>query len=104
MKTTIITTLLAVGMLLGPQPTPTTGQALVADNGITIGNSQQTGPQALKGAEMNTKVGGDQLSGCYQLKAENGDTYGTCCVDLWLFTVCVGVNWSAVERLLSSFF
>lgn len=104
MKTTIITMILAVGMLLRPQPTPTTAQALVADNATVAGTILQTGPQALKTTEMNKAVGGEQLTGCYQTRTADGDVYGTCCVDLWLFTVCVSVNESAVERLINSFF
>jgi len=99
MKTTIITTLLAVGMLLRPQPMPTTNNLVIPDNLMAIGVTQQATPQVLKTVEMNSAVGSG-LSGCFQQKAENGDVYGTCCVDLWIFAVCISVNWSAIERAI----
>ena len=99
MKTTIITTLLAVGMLLRPQPMPNTNNSVIPDNPMAIGVTQQSTPQVLESAEMNSAIGGG-LSGCFQQKAENGDVYGTCCVDLWIFAVCISVNWSAIERAI----
>jgi len=99
MKTTIVTALLAVGMLLRPQP------MAVADNGTTPGNSvaisasQQTAPRVLSTAEMKSVVG-NGLTGCYQTKSVNGDVYVTCCLDLWIFAVCVAVNYSAIQRII----
>jgi hypothetical protein len=101
MKTTIITTLLAVGMLLRPQPILTTNNGAIQDNSMAISVAQQATPQVLKTVEMSSAVGGD-LSGCFDQKAANGDSYTTCCVDLWLFVICGSVNWSAIERLLAS--
>jgi hypothetical protein len=99
MKTTIITTLLAVGMLLRPQPMPNTNNSVIPDNPMAIGATQQATPQVLKTVEMNSAIGGG-LSGCFQQIAEDGDRYATCCVDLWLFSICISVNVSAVERLI----
>lgn len=101
MKTTIITTLLAVGMLLRPQPIPTTNNGVLPDNPMALSVTQQTTAQVLKTVEMNSAVGSG-LSGCFDQKAANGDVYTTCCVDLWIFAVCVSVNWSAIDRLLAS--
>jgi hypothetical protein len=101
MKTTIITTLLAVGMLLRPQPIPTTNNGAIQDHVMAISVVQQATPQVLKTVEMNSAVGAG-LSGCFDQKAANGDTYTTCCVDLWIFVLCASVNWSAFDRLLSS--
>ncbi len=99
MKTTIITTLLAVGMLLRPQPMPIADNGATLENQVAISATQQTAPQVLKTAEMNTAVGSG-LTGCFQQVAANGDVYGICCVDLWIFAICVSVNWSAIERLI----
>jgi hypothetical protein len=99
MKTTIITTLLAVGMLLRPQPMPIADNGAIPDNPVTISATQQTAPQVLNTAEMKTVVG-NGLTGCYQTKAENGDVYVTCCLDLWIFAVCVAVNYSAIQRII----
>lgn len=101
MKTTIITTLLAVGMLLRPQPMPTTDNGAIPDNPVAISLTQQATPQVLKAAEMNSAVGSGP-SGCFDQKDENGDQYTTCCADLWIFVVCVSVNWSAIDRFLTS--
>lgn len=97
MKTTIFTTLLAVGMLLRPQPIPVANNAAMTGNPVTISAIQQATPQVLNTAEMTAAVGGG-LTGCFQQVAENGDIYGTCCLDLWIFSVCVSVNWSALQR------
>jgi hypothetical protein len=99
MKTTIITTLLAVGMLLRPQPMPFADNGAIPDNPVVISATQQTAPQVLTAADMNTAVG-NGLTGCYQTKAENGDIYVTCCLDLWIFAICVAVNYSAVSRII----
>ncbi|MBF8294327.1 MAG: hypothetical protein HW389_872 [Bacteroidetes bacterium] len=99
MKTTIITTLLAVGMLFRPQSVPTTNNGAIPDNPIAISATQQATPQVLKTVEMNSAVGSG-ISGCYQQIAENGDRYTTCCVDFWIFAICISVNVSAIERLI----
>jgi len=105
MKTYIITAILVLGALLRPQSAPTTDQGL-APNGsvavVSVGQTQTT-PQALSTAEMNAVVGGN-MSGCYEYKGPDGDTYGTCCLDLWFVSLCVTVNESAVARLVSSVF
>ena len=101
MKTTIITTLLAVGMLLRPQPMPNTNNSVIPDNPMAIGATQQATPQVLKTVEMNSAIGGG-LSGCFQQVAENGDLYGTCCLDLWIFAICFSVNFSAIERAVAA--
>lgn len=101
MKTTIITTLLAVGMLLRPQPMPATDNGVIPDNPVAISLTQQAVPQVLKSAEMSSAVGSG-LSGCFDQKDENGDSYTTCCANLWIFVICVSVNWSAIDRLLAS--
>lgn len=99
MKTTIVATILAVGMLLRPQPMPIADNGAIPDNPMAISATQQTAPQVLNSAEMNTTVG-NGLTGCYQTKATNGDVYLTCCLDLWIFAICVAVNWTAVERVI----
>ncbi|MGA3243141.1 MAG: hypothetical protein ABSE41_00875 [Bacteroidota bacterium] len=99
MKTTLLTTLLAVGMLLRPQSMQIASTGAIPDNPVAISATQQTTPHVLSSAEMNASVG-NGLTGCYQTKAENGDVYVTCCVDLWIFAVCVAVNYSAVQRII----
>jgi hypothetical protein len=99
MKTTIITTLLAVGMLLRPQPVPVANNGVIPDNPVAISATQQAASQVLTTAEMNTAVGSG-VTGCFQQIDVNGDVYDTCCIDLWIFVVCVSVNVSAIERLI----
>jgi hypothetical protein len=105
MKTYIITAILVFGALLRPQSAPTTDQGVASDRSIAVVSvdQTQTTPRALNASEMNTVVGGN-LSGCYQYKGADGDTYGICCIDLWIFAVCASVNLSAVDRLVSSVF
>jgi hypothetical protein len=105
MKTYIITAILVLGALLRPQSAPTTDQGLAANGSVAVVSvsQTQTTPQPLNAAEMNTAVGGN-MTGCFQYKAVDGDTYGICCVDLWIFAVCATVNLSAVDRLTSSLF
>jgi hypothetical protein len=99
MKTTILTTLLAVGMLLRPQPMTIAENSALANNPVAITATQQATPQVLTVADMKAAVG-KGITGCYQTTAADGDVYVTCCLDLWIFAVCVAVNYSAVQRII----
>jgi|WetSurMetagenome_2_1015567.scaffolds.fasta_scaffold320652_2 hypothetical protein len=99
MKTSIVAALLAVGLLLRPQPTPITDNGAATNGPVSIVAAQPATPQILNTAEMQTAIGAG-LTGCFQQVAANGDVYGTCCIDLWIFAVCVSVNWSAIERAI----
>jgi hypothetical protein len=105
MKTYIITAILVLGALLRPQSAPTTDQGLAANGSVAVVsvNETQATPQALRAAEMNAVVGGN-MTGCYEYKGPNGDTYGTCCLDLWFISLCVTINESEVGRIVSSIF
>lgn len=105
MKTALITMLLAVAVLLGPQ-TIATGESIstISDQvALNVADHNQATTRVLNEAEMNAAVGGG-ITGCFQSTDGNGDLYGTCCVDLWIFTICVSVNESAIERAISSLF
>lgn len=65
-----------------------------------IGSSPGDSPQQLSADQMRTTIGGDNLSGCWSYKDEAGDVHGICCLDLWIITICVGVNVSEIERIL----
>ena len=99
MKTSIIVAMLSVGMLLRPQPTPVVNNGEALNNAVVVTATEQATPQALNKAEMQSAVGAG-LTGCYQTKDASGDVYVTCCLDLWIFAICVAVNWSAVERAI----
>jgi hypothetical protein len=99
MKTSIVAILLAVGLLLRPQPTPVAVNGVVPDTPVNLVAVQAEGPQVLSSAEMTSTVGAG-ITGCYETKAANGDTYVTCCLDVWIFAICMAVNWSAVQRLI----
>jgi len=74
-----------------------------ADNGQVVVATKagfEGGLQQLNSQEMSATIGGENITGCWSYKDSNGDTHGICCVDLWIITVCVGVNWSEVERIL----
>jgi hypothetical protein len=105
MKTALIIMLLAVAVLLGPQMAAT-GEPTVAVNNQTVlntANQNHTTAGPLSQAEMSAAVGGEML-GCSSGQDANGDNHRTCCFSLWLFSVCVDVNWSAVERMFDSIF
>ena len=93
MKTSILTALLVVGILLQLAP-PSTG---------TAASQHQAMTQTANAVDITNAVGAG-LTGCWQYKGIDGDTYDMCCVDLWLFAVCVTVNESAVGRLVNSIF
>ena len=100
MKHLIIAAIVCLGLLAQSSTVtidhPTGGgQAIAATGASPEGNAQQLNAQ-----EMRATVGGENLTGCWSYKDEAGDTHGICCVDLWIITVCAGVNWSAFERLL----
>ena len=97
MKTSIVVALLAVGMLVRPQPMTNLQIDQVSGAAVTV--SQPTSPHLLNPTEMNNAIGSG-ISGCYESKASNGDTYVTCCVDLWVFAICVAVNWTAVKSII----
>ncbi len=99
MKTTLLIALLAVGMLLRPQPIMDLQNNQTSGGAVAVAASQQTPPRLLNTAEMNSTVGSG-IAGCYESKAANGDTYITCCVDLWIFAVCVAVDWTAIKSLI----
>ncbi len=105
MKTALIIMLLAVAVLLGPQVVAM-GEPTVAVNNQTVLNTAPQNHEAarpLSQAEMNAVVGGGLL-GCATGTDANGDRHETCCFSLWIFSVCVDVNWSALERVFDSLF
>ena len=71
------------------------GQAISA-----IGSNHTDGSQQLTAQEMRTTVGGESLSGCWEYTDLDGDKHLVCCIDLWIITLCAGVNVSAIERAL----
>jgi hypothetical protein len=100
MKHLIIAAIVCFGLIVQPS-----GVAIdrPLDNGpaiTTTGSVASGGTQELSNQEMKTTVGGDNLTGCWDYTAPDGDKHTICCLDLWIFTVCFGVNWSAIERAL----
>jgi hypothetical protein len=100
MKTFIITTLLVVGVSLRPQMAPTADDMRIHIQATSIGasNQLQAAVRVLNNPEMEVARGGS-LFDCDQFERSNGDTYISCCVNLWLFRLCVEVNWSELQRL-----
>ena len=99
MKTSLLTALVVIGVLLQAAVVPTVNNVLTG----TAANQHQTTMQTAGAAQMNNAVGAG-LNGCWQYKGADGSTYGMCCVDLWLFAVCVTVNMTAVGNLVNSIF
>lgn len=101
MKHLIITAIVSLGLvaqsgMVSIDQQMNTGQPMVA-----IGPSP-SGSQQLSGQEMSAAVGGENLTGCWGYIDALGDKHGICCVDLWLFKICVDVNASELERLLQA--
>ncbi len=71
-----------------------TGQAIAA-----VGSSPGDGSKQLSAEEAATLIGGNG-TGCIAYLDENLDTRVLCCLDLWIFSICFGVNVSAIERFL----
>lgn len=98
MRTSIVLALLAVGVFLRPQVTPT-GNDLQASKGtveaLVVGQDQKAA-QALTAAEMNAIIGGK--NGCY-IEIVDHQRYLTCCLDLWILRICITGN---VEFLFST--
>ena len=99
MKTSIVAALLAVGLLLRPQSTPMTDNVMLPNNPVSITAAPPAAPQPLSAADMKNTVGAG-ITGCYQTQAANGDVYVTCCLDVWIFAICVAVNWTAVQSVI----
>ncbi|HCA78502.1 MAG TPA: hypothetical protein DEP53_02080 [Bacteroidetes bacterium] len=101
MKHLIITAIVCLGLVAQSSVVAVDQQA---DNGqavAAIGSSPAAGSQQLTAQEMSMTIGGDNLTGCWGYTDEEGDYHYVCCVDLWIITICGGVNLSAFERLLN---
>lgn len=100
MKHLIIAAIVCVGLVAESSTVSIDQQQ---DNGqaiAVIGSSPGHSPQQLSTQEMKTTIGGDNISGCWLYKDEVGDVHGICCLDLWILTICVGVNVSEIQRIL----
>ena len=97
MKSLIIIALLAVGVLLQPPA----GQASNTMNvkPATAMVQEQAAGKILSTSQMIQAQGAGVLE-CHEEVSADGDTYFSCCVNLWLFRLCFEVNWSAIERML----
>ncbi len=104
MKTAIVVVFLALTLLLGPQPIVTGDIPASANDqvALNVAAQSQSTTQPLNQAEMGAAVGGGLL-GCASGKDASGDTHEICCFSLWIFSVCIDVNISAVERIIDSF-
>ena len=94
MKTSIVTALLVVGVLLQAAVVPTINSSLIG----TAASQHQATTQATNTVDMNNAVGASLL-GCYAFVGQDGNTYGMCCLDLWLFSICFAVNLSALASI-----
>lgn len=98
MKTSIILALLAVGVFLRPQVTPT-GKSPQISKGtaeVLVVSQDQKAAQVLTVTEMKAIIGGK--NGCY-IEIVDNQRYLTCCLDLWIVRFCISGN---VEFLFST--
>lgn len=96
MKTSILTALLVIGVVLLGAMGPTTG----VSSSVTATSGHQT---PIQSANPNNTPGAG-LTGCWSFTGQDGDGYIMCCLDLWLFALCVSVNTSAIDRAVGSIF
>ena len=91
-------TLLAIAVqpAASPLDQPTVG---ATEQIAAVGASPSS--EQLSIQEMTSAVGGENLTGCWQYADLGGDDHAICCLDLWLFSICVDVNLSAVGRAVS---
>jgi hypothetical protein len=103
MKTLIIATILSAGVLLRPPMAPMetncqgNQKAIAAKLASTTSGALQT----LSTQEMQSTRGAGILE-CYNWTDQNKDSHAMCCVNLWLFKICLDVNVSDIERVINS--
>jgi hypothetical protein len=105
MKTFIIATMLTAGVLLQPQAAPMehNGQPSATTTVATTVGENQTNARTIETTEL-ASIRGGEAAACYTWYDENLDKHGMCCLNLWLFKVCLDVNESEIDRFLSSIF
>ena len=105
MKTFIIATILSVGVLLRPQMAPGGNNAEItyATTVTSPSGIHGAAPRLLERGEAASIQGGG-IAECYSYYDANYDEHGICCLNLWLFRLCVDVNVSDVGRFISSLF
>jgi hypothetical protein len=101
MKTFIIAVILTVGIFVQPQIAPPGDRGQVTANAQAAAsiNVDRVDSRVLASAEMQALQGAGVLE-CHEELSSSGDWYVSCCADLWLFRLCVEVNWSAIQRVL----
>ena len=101
MKHVMITAILSLG-IVAQSSLVSVDQIKPLDTGRaieTLALTSQAGPQQLTVKEAEVAVGGE-ATGCWTYLDEKGDTHGICCANLWIFSICVAVNVSAIERII----
>lgn len=96
---------IAVVCLVGVVPAiPVTSiEEACSMNSETIGEysaPDRTEELAERNAEGTADIVDSDLQWCWSFFGEDEDTYLICCTDIWVMTVCVAVNVSAMGREL----
>ena len=102
MKHLIIAAIVSLGLIAESSEVSIDRQTNQEQSIAAIASSPQSDAQQLSTQEMTAAVGGENITGCWEYIDIDGDKHAVCCVDLWIFSVCFGVNVSAVERLINS--
>lgn len=103
MKTLIIATILSAGVFLRPSlaPVENSGQDDQKMTTTSVANATCATLQTLSTQEMQS-VRGSGILECYNWRDQNNDLHGMCCVNLWLFRICLDVNVSDIERFINN--
>ena len=102
MKHLIITAIVSLGLvaqsgIVSVDQQANTGQAIAA-----VGSGAGGGSQQLSAQETRSAIGGENLTGCWGYLDLLGDMHEICCLDVWIFKICIDLNVSAAERLIKS--
>jgi hypothetical protein len=102
MKHLIIAATVSLGLIAQSSEVSIDRQTNQEQSIAAIASNPQSDLQQLSAQEMTATIGGENITGCWEYIDIDGDKHAVCCVDLWIFSVCFGVNVSAVERLINS--
>jgi|GEM_PF-1285105 hypothetical protein len=104
MKHLIIAAIVLISVGVQPTSAPTLEPQSMQNEQILKVSPIDEANQALSAPEMATIVGGDNLTGCWDYVDATGDLHIICCLDLWIFSICVDTNVGQIERWIGELF
>lgn len=99
MKRLIVAVIFSFGVVTGPSVVPV-DRYQIRESGKSEESSvpgSGTNYRQLNAGET-AKIAGGGIEWCWTFYGDDADTYLICCADIWVMTICVGVNVSAWGR------